>query len=298
MALPQVSLRELLEAGAHFGHRKERWNPKMAPYIYGVRNGIHIIDLSQTVPLFHRALQKARDVAAGGGRVLFVGTKRQASQPVSEAAQACAQYYVNHRWLGGTLTNWRTITRSIRKLRELEEILEDPDLSAGYTKKELLRMQRQREKLERALGGIKNMGGLPDLLFVIDVTREQIAVKEANKLGIPVVAILDTNADPDNIDFPVPGNDDATRAIELYCRYMRDAILDGLAAATAAAGGDMGAMEAPPAEAAVTEASAEEAPAAETTAEEAPAADAEAEAMLKEAEEAMRKAEEAAAEEK
>jgi len=279
MAMPQVSLRELLEAGAHFGHRKERWNPKMAPYIYGIRNGIHIIDLSQTVPLFQQALEKVRDVVAGGGRVLFVGTKRQASQPIAEAAQACAQYYINHRWLGGTLTNWRTISRSIRKLRELEETLDDPELSEGYTKKELLRLQRQRDKLEKALGGIKNMGGLPDLLFVIDVPKEQIAVKEANKLGIPVIAILDTNADPDGIDYPVPGNDDAARAVELYCRYVRDAALDGLAQA---AGGDIGELETPPEEPVLAE-------------EEAAAADAE--ATLKEAEAAMQKAGEAAAEE-
>ena len=279
MAMPEVSLRELLEAGAHFGHRKERWNPKMAPYIYGIRNGIHIIDLSQTVPLFQQALEKVRDVVANGGRVLFVGTKRQASQPVAEAAQACAQYYINHRWLGGTLTNWRTISRSIRKLRELEETLDDPELSEGYTKKELLRLQRQRDKLEKALGGIKNMGGLPDLLFVIDVPKEQIAVKEANKLGIPVIAILDTNADPDGIDYPVPGNDDAARAVELYCRYVRDAALDGLAQA---AGGDIGELETPPEEPVLS-------------AEEEAAADAE--ATLKEAEEAMQKVEEAAAEE-
>ena len=281
MAMPEVSLRELLEAGAHFGHRKERWNPKMAPYIYGIRNGIHIIDLSQTVPLFQRALEKVRDVVAGGGRVLFVGTKRQASQPIAEAAQACAQYYINHRWLGGTLTNWRTISRSIRKLRDLEETLADAELSEGYTKKELLRLQRQRDKLERALGGIKNMGGLPDLLFVIDVPKEHIAVKEANKLGIPVVAILDTNADPDNIDYPVPANDDAARAIELYCRYVRDAALEGLAQSAAGAGGDIGELETPPEEPALT-------------AEEEAAAAADAEATLKEAEEAMQKAEEAA----
>ena len=281
MAMPEVSLRELLEAGAHFGHRKERWNPKMEPYIFGIRNGIHIIDLSQTVPLFQQALEKVRDVVAGGGRVLFVGTKRQASQPIAEAAQACAQYYINHRWLGGTLTNWRTISRSIRKLRELEETLDDPELSEGYTKKELLRLQRQRDKLEKALGGIKNMGGLPDLLFVIDVPKEHIAVKEANKLGIPVIAILDTNADPDGIDYPVPGNDDAARAVELYCRYVRDAALDGLAQA---AGGDIGELETPPEEPALS-------------AEEEAAAAADAEATLKEAEEAMQKAEEAAAEE-
>ncbi len=280
MAMPEVSLRELLEAGAHFGHRKERWNPKMAPYIFGVRNGIHIIDLSQTVPLFEQALEKVREVVANGGRVLFVGTKRQASQPVAEAAQACAQYYINYRWLGGTLTNWRTISRSIRKLRELEEILDDAELAEGYTKKELLRLQRQRDKLEQALGGIKNMGGLPDLLFVIDVPKEHIAVKEANKLGIPVIAILDTNADPDDIDYPVPGNDDAARAIELYCRYVRDAALEGLAQSAAGAGADIGELETPPEEPAIA-------------AEEAAAADAD--ATLKEAEEAMRKAEDAAA---
>ncbi len=256
MAMPEVSLRELLEAGAHFGHRKERWNPRMAPYIYGVRNGIHIIDLSQTVPLFAHALQKVRDVVAGGGRVLFVGTKRQASHPVADAAQACAQYYINERWLGGTLTNWRTISNSIRKLRELEAILDDAEQSAGYTKKELLQLQRQRDKLERALGGIKNMGGLPDLLFIIDTNKEQIAVKEANKLGIPVIAILDSNSDPEGIDFPVPGNDDASRAIELYCRYVRDAAVEGLAASAAGAG-DLGAMEAPPAEPALSEPSSE-----------------------------------------
>jgi len=253
MAMPEVSLRELLEAGAHFGHRKERWNPKMAPYIYGERNGIHIIDLSQTVPLFEQALEKIRDVVAGGGRVLFVGTKRQASQPIAEQAQACAQYYINHRWLGGTLTNWRTISRSIRKLRELEETLDDAELSAGYTKKELLRLQRQREKLERALGGIKNMGGLPDILFVIDTNKEQIAIKEANKLGIPVVAILDTNSDPDGIDYPVPGNDDASRAIELYCRLVANAALEGIAQSAAAAGVDVGELETPPEEPALAE---------------------------------------------
>ena len=284
MAMPEVSLRELLEAGAHFGHRKERWNPKMAPYIYGVRNGIHIIDLSQTVPLFAHALEKVRDVVAGGGRVLFVGTKRQASRPVAEAAQACAQYYINERWLGGTLTNWRTISRSIRKLRELEELLSDAELSEGYTKKELLQLQRQRDKLDRALGGIKNMGGLPDLLFVIDTNKEQIAVKEANKLGIPVIAILDSNSDPDGIDYPVPGNDDAARAIELYCRYVRDAAVEGLAQSAAGAGGDLGELEAPPAEPALNAAEEE-------------AAAAEAQATLAEAEEAMQKAGETAAQE-
>ncbi len=276
MAMPEVSLRELLEAGAHFGHRKERWNPKMAPYLYGVRNGIHIIDLSQTVPLFVQALEKVKEVVAGGGRVLFVGTKRQASQPVADAAQACAQYYINERWLGGTLTNWNTISRSIRKLRELEEILDSAELSEGYTKKELLQLTRQRDKLQRALGGIKNMGGLPDLLFVIDTNKEQIAVKEARKLGIPVVAILDSNSDPEGIDFPVPGNDDAARAIELYCRLVRDAAVEGLAQ-SAAGVGDIGEMEAPPAEDIPAEAQAGETEAAEAAEAEAPAAEAGAE---------------------
>ncbi len=254
MALPEVSMRDLLEAGAHFGHQTSRWNPKMAPYIYGERNGIHIIDLSQTIPLFNAALEKIRDTIAGGGRLLFVGTKRQASEPIAEAAKACAQYYINHRWLGGTLTNWKTISRSIRRLRDLEEILDDPERSAGYTKKELLQLTRKRDKLERALGGIKDMGGLPDIMFVIDTNKEQIAVKEANRLGIPVVAILDTNCDPDGIDYPIPGNDDASRAITLYCDLVAKAALDGISMAAAASGIDLGEMEAPVMEEAVTEA--------------------------------------------
>jgi small subunit ribosomal protein S2 len=271
MALPQVTIRDLLEAGVHFGHQTSRWNPKMAPYIYGERNGIHIIDLSQTLPLLHRALEKIRDTVAGGGRLLMVGTKRQASEPIAEAAQACAQYYINHRWLGGTLTNWKTISRSIRKLRELEEILEDPERREGYTKKELLQITRRRDKLERALGGIKDMGGLPDIMFVIDTNKEQIAVKEANRLGIPVVAILDTNCDPDGIDFPIPGNDDASRAIALYCDLVAKAAIEGISMATGEAVGDMGALEEPALEEALSvEGSGEEAPAA---AEEAAAAE-------------------------
>ncbi len=253
MALPQVTIRDLLEAGVHFGHQTSRWNPKMAPYIYGERNGIHIIDLSQTLPLLNQALEKIRDTVAGGGRLLMVGTKRQASEPIAEAAQACAQYYINHRWLGGTLTNWKTISRSIRKLRELEEILEDPERREGYTKKELLQITRKRDKLERALGGIKDMGGLPDIMFVIDTNKEQIAVKEANRLGIPVVAILDTNCDPDGIDYPIPGNDDAARAVALYCDLVAKAALEGISLAAGEAVGDLGAVEEPAEELALTE---------------------------------------------
>ncbi len=245
MALPQVTIRDLLEAGVHFGHQTSRWNPKMAPYIYGERNGIHIIDLSQTLPLLNQALEKIRDTVAGGGRLLMVGTKRQASEPIAEAAKACAQYYINHRWLGGTLTNWKTISRSIRKLRELEEILEDPERREGYTKKELLQLTRKRDKLERALGGIKDMGGLPDIMFVIDTNKEQIAVKEANRLGIPVVAILDTNCDPDGIDYPIPGNDDAARAVALYCDLVAKAAIEGISLAAGEAVGDLGAVEEP-----------------------------------------------------
>ncbi|HHN67395.1 MAG TPA: 30S ribosomal protein S2 [Thermopetrobacter sp.] len=270
MALPDVSMRDLLEAGAHFGHRTHRWNPKMAPYIYGARNGIHIIDLSQTLPMLHQALVKVSEVAATGGRVLFVGTKRQASEPIRESAEACAQYYINHRWLGGTLTNWKTISNSIRTLRELEDIL-DSEKAAGFTKKELLQLTRKREKLQRALGGIKDMGGTPDIMFVIDTNKEQIAIKEANRLGIPVVAVVDTNCDPDGIDFPIPANDDAVRAIALYCDLVSKAVLDGISRSAAEAGVDIGEMEAPPVEEAVTETTgepaAEEAPAEEAAAE-------------------------------
>ncbi|HTT84393.1 MAG TPA: 30S ribosomal protein S2 [Rhizomicrobium sp.] len=242
MALPDFSMRQLLEAGAHFGHRTQRWNPKMAPFIYGSRNSIHIIDLTQTVPLLHQALVALRDVAAGGGRILFVGTKRQASEPVAAGAKRCAQYYVNHRWLGGTLTNWQTISNSIKRLRGIEETLNSAG-GSGLTKKELLGLLRERDKLERSLGGIKEMGGLPNMLFVIDTNKEQIAVAEARKLGIPVAAILDSNSDPDGISYPVPGNDDAARALSLYCDLAARAIIDGLSESQTAAGIDLGEAE-------------------------------------------------------
>ena len=241
MAIPTFTMRQLLEAGVHFGHRTRRWNPKMAPYLFGVRNGVHIIDLTQTVPLLHRALVAARDVAAAGGRVLYVGTKRQAQEPIARAAQRSGQYFVNHRWLGGMLTNWRTISLSIRRLRELEAQLAEG--TQGLTKKETLRLTRERDKLERALGGIKDMGGLPDLLFVIDTNKEAIAIAEARILNIPVIAILDSNSDPEGITYPVPGNDDASRAINLYCDLMVGAVLDGLQAEMAASGADVGELE-------------------------------------------------------
>jgi len=248
MAFPTFTLRQLMEAGVHFGHQTRRWHPAMAPYIYGVRNGVHIIDLTQTVPMLHRALVAIRDTVAQGGRVLFVGTKRQAQEPVAETARRCGQYYVNHRWLGGTLTNWRTIGQSIRRLRDLEALLADPKKTEGLTKKELLQLERRRQKLERALGGIKDMGGLPDILFVIDVVREATAVAEARRLGIPIVGICDTNADPRPIAYPVPGNDDATRAIRLYCELVAQAVLDGIQAELAASGADIGELEELPAE--------------------------------------------------
>jgi small subunit ribosomal protein S2 len=244
MALPDFTMRQLLEAGAHFGHQTHRWNPKMERYIFGARSNIHIIDLSQSMPLLHQALVKAREVAASGGRVLFVGTKRQASEPVAAAAKRCAQYYVNHRWLGGTLTNWRTISASIARLRELESVLDGGD-AGGRPKKELLQLTREREKLELSLGGIKDMGGIPDLMFVIDTNKEAIAIQEARKLNIPVIAILDTNSDPQGISFPVPGNDDAARALQLYCDLMADSVLDGLTEGQAAMGVDIGAAEEP-----------------------------------------------------
>ncbi len=239
MAIPNFTMRQLLEAGVHFGHHTRRWNPKMKSYIFGVRNGVHIIDLEQTVPQLARGLQAIRDVAAAGGRVLFVGTKRQAQEAVAEAAKRCGQYYVDHRWLGGMLTNFKTISQSIKRLRELDERISQPE--AGITKRELLELTRDRDKLERALGGIKEMGGLPDILFVVDTNKEAIAVLEANKLKIPVVAILDSNSDPDGIAYPVPGNDDAMRAVHLYCQLVADAVLDGLQAEAAASGVDIGA---------------------------------------------------------
>jgi small subunit ribosomal protein S2 len=244
MALPEFSMRDLIEAGAHFGHQTHRWNPKMQRFLFGERSGIHIIDLSQSVPLMHQALVRVRDTVARGGRVLFVGTKRQASDPVATAAKRCAQYYVNHRWLGGTLTNWQTVSKSIARLREVEAIVTQ-DGPTGFTKKETLQLTRERDKLERSLGGIRDMGGIPDLMFVIDTNKEAIAIKEAKKLGIPVVAIVDSNCDPDEVDLPIPGNDDAARAIALYCDLIAGAALDGLADGQAALGIDLGASENP-----------------------------------------------------
>ena len=247
MALPTFTMRQLLEAGVHFGHSTRRWNPKMAPYLFGDRNKVHIIDLQQTVPMLHAAMKAVRDVVAGGGRVLFVGTKRQAADRVAEAAQRCGQYYVNHRWLGGMMTNWQTISNSIRRLHELEKLLAGDEL-AGMTKKELLNMTRERDKLERALGGIKDMGSLPDILVVIDTNKEGIAVAEANKLGIPVVGVIDSNSQPDGITYPVAGNDDAIRAINMYCDLMVGSVLDGIQQEVVASGGDLGEKEVTPVE--------------------------------------------------
>jgi small subunit ribosomal protein S2 len=230
MALPDFSMRELLEAGVHFGHQAHRWNPKMAEYIFGTRNNIHIVDLTQTVPMLHRALQSISDTVAQGGRVLFVGTKRQAQDAIAEAAKRSAQYYVNSRWLGGTLTNWKTVSNSIKRLRTLDEMLSSNE-AQGYTKKERLTLQRERDKLDRALGGIKDMGGLPDLVFVVDTNKEDIAIKEARRLGVPVAAIVDTNCDPDGITYVIPGNDDASRAITLYCDLVAKAVIDGISRA-------------------------------------------------------------------
>jgi small subunit ribosomal protein S2 len=241
MAMPQVSLRQLLEAGVHFGHHTRRWNPRMAPYIFGVRNQVHILDLRQTVPMLDRALRAVRDVVAAGGRVLFVGTKKSAAEYVADAATRCGQYYVNHRWLGGMLTNWKTITGSIKRLKQMEDQLGGN--IQGLTKKEVLMLTREKEKLDRALGGIKEMGGLPDILVVIDVVKEKLAIEEANRLGIPVVAVVDSNADPQGIAFPIPGNDDAIRAINLYCDLIAGAVFDGISAELQASGVDLGATE-------------------------------------------------------
>ncbi len=243
MALPEVSLRSLLEAGVHFGHQAHRWNPKMAPYIFGTRNNIHILDLAQTVPLLNQALVQISDTVAKGGRVLFVGTKRQAQEHVADAAKRSAQYYVNSRWLGGMLTNWKTISHSIARLRKLEELLSGE--GQGFTKKERLTLSREKERLDRALGGIRDMGGLPDLIFVIDTNKEQIAIQEAKRLGIPVAAIVDSNCDPDGITFPIPGNDDAGRAIVLLCDLVARAAVDGIGRAQGRAGQDLGAAEEP-----------------------------------------------------
>ena len=247
MAMPEVTLRGLLEAGVHFGHHTRRWNPKMKPFIFGVRNQVHILDLQQTVPLLERALRAIRDTVASGGRVLFVGTKKAAAEYVAEAATRCGQYYVNHRWLGGMLTNWKTITGSIKRLKQMEEQLATG--TQGLTKKEILMLTREKEKLERALGGIKEMGGLPDILFVIDTIKEKLAIEEANKLGIPVVAVLDSNSDPTGITYPIPGNDDAIRAINLYCDLVAAAVFDGISAELQASGVDIGASEQAPVEA-------------------------------------------------
>ncbi len=246
MALPEFTMRQLLEAGVHFGHQTQRWNPRMGPFIYGARNGIHIMDLTQTVPLLDQALKAVYDTVAKGGRILFVGTKRQAAGPVSEAAEKCAQYYMNHRWLGGTLTNWQTVSQSINRLKAIDEKMENG--AEGLTKKERLGMEREQSKLQASLGGIREMGGVPDLLFVIDVKKEALAVAEANKLGIPVVAVVDTNCSPDGVDYIIPGNDDAARAISLYCDLVSRSALDGMTAQMGAAGVDLGALEDAPVE--------------------------------------------------
>jgi small subunit ribosomal protein S2 len=250
MALPEFSMRQLLEAGAHFGHQTHRWNPKMDRYIFGEKSNIHILDLSQSVPLLHQALLKVREVSAAGGRVLFVGTKRAAADHIKAAAQRSAQYFVNSRWLGGTLTNWQTVSKSIARLRELEGLI-GADAPAGLTKREILELTRERDKLDRSLGGIAAMGGIPDLMFVIDTNKEAIAIKEAKKLNIPVVAIVDSNCDPDEVTFPIPGNDDAARAIQLYCDLIADAVLDGLTEGQVRGGADIGASATPPREAAL-----------------------------------------------
>jgi len=239
MSLPHFTMRQLLEAGVHFGHQPRRWNPKMKPYIYGEHNRVHIIDLQKTVPMLHQAMEAVKDVISKGGRVLFVGTKRQAADKVAEAAKACGQPYVNHRWLGGMLTNWQTISKSIRRLETLEQQLAQGE--AGLTKKEMLKLMRDKQKLDMALGGIREMGGRPDILFIIDTNKESIAIEEARKLGIPIIAIVDTNSNPDYIDYIVPGNDDASRAIEIYCQLIAGSVLAGLQAEMSSHGKDLGA---------------------------------------------------------
>jgi len=297
MSMPSFTMRQLLEAGVHFGHHTRRWNPKMKPFIFGDPNNIHILNLQQTVPMLYQALEAVSQVASNGGRILFVGTKPSAAEVVAEAARSCGQYFVNHRWLGGMLTNWSTVSQSIRRLREMEERL-DSEEANSLTKKEKLQLTRERDKLEKTLGGIKEMGGLPDLIFVIDTNKEDIAVKEANVLKIPVVAVVDSNANPDGVDYVIPGNDDALRAISLYCDLVAGSVIEGLKKEIIRDGGDMGEDTAPvedaiavnavveeaPAEAAPAEAApAEEAPAEEAPAEVAPVAEAEAEAPADEA---------------
>ena len=250
MALPTFTMRQMLEAGVHFGHSTRRWNPRMEPYIFGERNKIHILDLQQTMPMFNAALKAVSDVASRGGRVLFVGTKRAAAEKIAETARNCGQYYVNHRWLGGMLTNWSTVSQSIRRLRDLEARMESGEINQ-LTKKEILQLTREQEKLERTLGGIKEMGGLPDLIFVLDTNKEAIAVQEANRLGIPVIAVVDSNANPDGVDYLVPGNDDAMRAITFYCELVQAAVLDGLQTEMTQSGGDAGEAAEAPAESAL-----------------------------------------------
>ena len=269
MAASTVTMQQLIEAGAHFGHQTHRWNPRMKPYIFGARNGVHILDLSQTVPLFARALDFVSAAVQNGGKVLFVGTKRQAQQPIAEAARACGQHFVNHRWLGGMLTNWKTISGSIKRLKTLEEQLSGD--TTGLTKKEVLQLTRERDKLELSLGGIRDMGGIPDVMFVIDANKEELAIKEANVLGIPVVAILDSNVDPSGIAFPVPANDDASRAIRLYCDAIGKAATKGHREGVVDSGADIGAMDEPLPEEALVEAPAEQAPAFEAAVAEGPA---------------------------
>ena len=252
MALPEFSMRQLLEAGVHYGHQTARWNPKMGEFIYGDRNGIHIIDLTQTVPMLDAALNIVRETVAKGGRILFVGTKRQAQKPIAEAADKCAQFYMNHRWLGGTLTNWKTVSQSIQRLKQLDELMGHG--AEGMTKKERLNMEREQSKLQASLGGIREMGGTPDLIFIIDVGKEDLAILEAQKLGIPVIGVVDTNCSPKGVDYVIPGNDDAARAIQLYCDLVARAALDGMTAQMGAAGIDLGALETAPEEEAVAEA--------------------------------------------
>jgi small subunit ribosomal protein S2 len=252
-------MREMLEAGVHFGHSTRRWNPKMEQFIFGARNKTHILDLQQTMPMFHQALQALSDVTSRGGRVLFVGTKRAAAEKIAETARNCGQYYVNHRWLGGMLTNWSTVSQSIRRLRDLEARFESGEINQ-LTKKETLQLTREQEKLERTLGGIKEMGGIPDMLFILDTNKEAIAVQEANRLGIPVVAVVDSNASPDGVDYIVPGNDDAMRAITFYCELVQAAVLDGLQTELMKSGGDAGAAIDAPVEPALAEIAAEAAP--------------------------------------
>lgn len=259
MTLPTFTMRDLLQAGVHFGHHPRRWNPKMAPFLFGVRNNIHIINLEKTVPMLHQALQAVHDVVKSGGRLLFVGTKRQTGPLISEYAKRCGQYYVNHRWLGGMMTNWKTVSQSIKRLKEYEDLLQRQDLT--LTKKEILKLERERSNLERALGGIREMGGLPDILVVFDTNKEKLAINEAKTLGLPVIAIIDSNSDPENIDFPVPGNDDAIRSIELYLRLFSDTVLAGMKSQMASVGLDVGASEELPEDPAAEMASFQEEPA-------------------------------------